>query len=44
MKTRGFSLHYYTGTVKFSSLDRSPVRYQWSGIIKLLQFTIVRFF
>ena len=27
-----------------SSLDRSPVRYQWSGIIKLLQFTIVRFF
>ena len=33
-----------TCTVNFSSLDRSPVRYQWSGIIKLLQFTIVRFF
>ena len=27
-----------------SSLDRSPVRYQLSGIIELLQFTIVRFF
>ena len=27
-----------------SSLDHSLVHYQWSGMIKLLQFTIVRFF